>query len=208
MNRILRIVIYGVILFLVYLWISSVAQSCSNKKDADQVKSEQQEPSELSDQEIYDEYFESDEEVVEDNVTDSERYDDYDYEEVITEGENEVGSEASTGLLDTEDFGDYEPAAEDQNPTRSNPGSETNSTLNENDGKYLVIAGSYLIKENAEKMISKLKGLGYPDASIINFELSQYHSITAGRYFSYERAAEIARAIQAKGIDCYVHTRK
>ena len=76
------------------------------------------------------------------------------------------------------------------------------------EGKYLVIAGSYLIRENAEKMIKKLNDLGYRDASIINFELSQYHSITAGRYFSYDRAAEIARAIQGRGIDCYVHTRK
>lgn len=75
-------------------------------------------------------------------------------------------------------------------------------------GKYMVLAGSYLVKENAEKMITKLKALGYPDARILQFENKSYHTVCAYRSDVYESAISQVNALKRKGVESYVRTKK
>ena len=76
------------------------------------------------------------------------------------------------------------------------------------DGDYMVIAGNYLVKSNADIMTQKLKDLGYSGAEIAVFDNSQYHTVIAGRYNSYQSASEVANAVKRQGIDCYVKKRQ
>lgn len=208
MNRVLKIVIYAVVLFLVYLWISSVAKSCNNRKGAaSNDYSEEANPEITTDDEIYDEYFESEDRTIDDGLEPIK----VDESATAFEEEDNEASSPSSNTTSQEDFSfEQEPKtntsqrAQPSSPTRTS----TSSNSGNNSGSFMVIAGSYLIKDNANKMVDRLKGLGYASAEIVNFDLSQYHSISAGRYSSYDKAAQVAREIKNKGIDCYVHSRK
>lgn len=74
-------------------------------------------------------------------------------------------------------------------------------------GNYMIIAGNYLIKANAEAMTKKLHNLGYSGAEIGVFDNSKYHTVIAARYNSYEDATDNANTLKRKGIDCYVKKR-
>ena len=74
-------------------------------------------------------------------------------------------------------------------------------------GPYMVMAGSYLLKENAEKMRSKLKSMGFSQAEIVVFPASEYHSVVAVRYSSESKAQAAASELKRKGIDSFVKGR-
>ncbi|MCZ2101398.1 MAG: SPOR domain-containing protein [Chitinophagales bacterium] len=74
------------------------------------------------------------------------------------------------------------------------------------EGKYLVMAGSFLLKENAESLVAKLHKLGYKDARIVIFQSSQYHSVLAAKYDSEDKARNVSAQLKQKGIDNYVKT--
>lgn len=200
MNRVLKIVIYAVVLFLIYLWVASVVKSCNNrpaKRNETSISSESQDTS--LDVEIYDEFFEVDPEE-ETTSADNPDYEDIDLSETKTE-------------ISDNDFS-FVQTEQEKKQRESRPEPATTSTAkpalapSSDSGNFLVIAGSYLIKENAAKMVDKLKNLGFYDAEIVTFDLSQYHSVSAGRYQTYDQASQTAREVKNKGIDCYVHTRK
>ena len=60
MNRVAKIIIYALVLFLLYLWISTIAQSCNSSTAKEGAVMENEDDGYSSDEEIYDEYFESD----------------------------------------------------------------------------------------------------------------------------------------------------
>lgn len=204
MNRVLKIVIYAVVVFLIYLWISSVAKSCNKPATKSDISAAEEANGDFTyDDEIYDEYFEdeqSSDEVETIDVSESEKENmgessDYDVNDFTYEASEEEVKALSS-----------EPKAS-STPQKSNPVRQTSSS-SYSDDKYLVIAGSYLIKDNAEKMVDKLKNLGFYDAEIVTFDMSQYYSISAGRYDDYAMASNVASQVKNNGIDCYVHTKK
>lgn len=74
-------------------------------------------------------------------------------------------------------------------------------------GDHLVIVGNFLEMANAEKHLKTVKGLGYSDAEILQFEISQYYTVCAGRYDSPTEARRAARKIKEQhGIDAYMRT--
>jgi len=90
-------------------------------------------------------------------------------------------------------------------PTKSN--NTRISKVNSN-GKYMVIAGSFLIKDNALDMKNRLSKLGYENSELVVFDLSQYHSVVASRYSTYEAALKISNELKRSGVDCYVHAQQ
>ncbi len=74
-------------------------------------------------------------------------------------------------------------------------------------GDHLVIVGNFLEMANAEKHLKTVKGLGYPNAEILQFEISQYYTVCADRYDSPTEARRAARKIKEQhGIDAYMRT--
>jgi cell division protein FtsN len=78
----------------------------------------------------------------------------------------------------------------------------SSSTL---DGAHLVVAGNFLERANAEKHLKAIKDLGYQEAEILNFEISQYYTVIAGRYEDLAEARRVAKKLKdMHAIDTYV----
>ncbi len=202
--RYLKITLSGVALFLVYLWVSILLNSCNNTTKVNEDSSD-------------------DIELLEDEMGG------IDYTEDEFEGENEGESQVEDSddmdmeVKDNEEYeeeddyvaGDYtssEPAKTRLEP-RKRKEERTFEATTYNDqgtsyGEYMVIAGSYLLEDNAKNMINKLKRMGYSNAEIVYFDQSQYHSICAGRYDSRSSAASTSSRLKNDGIDSYVHRKQ
>ena len=114
MNRVLKIIIYAVLLFLLYIWISSVAKSCNKEDKTNEMAAAETTDDFSADDEIYDEYFESEE--GESTQQEDIFSDDYEYDEVPQEDQY-VGEAETTG---NEDDFSYESESIASPPTRSN----------------------------------------------------------------------------------------
>lgn len=76
-------------------------------------------------------------------------------------------------------------------------------------GDYLVIAGAFKSEANAQAEVERLKGVGYPDAEIIEFDFSDYYSVCVAKYDSSEDADAVAKSIKSKsGKKAYVHKKR
>jgi cell division septation protein DedD len=71
-------------------------------------------------------------------------------------------------------------------------------------GKYLVMAGSYLLRDNATKMVKKLREMGYINAEVVIFPESEFHSVIAVRYASETKAQGAVTELKRKGIESFV----
>jgi len=201
MERILQILGIGVITFVLIALISSMANGCNSNKEVD--KKDQTEI-----------------------VADSTNTGDIDLEEDIFNEESEDGktddskTTAKAGSTENENIDDFIDYSGESKETKTTPSStvkkSTNSKLSNtatkyqatSTGSYLVVAGSYLVRDNAAKMKRRLNGLGYNHAEIVNFDLSQYYSVLAGRFSSRSEAKEVVEILGRNNIDSYVHRKK
>lgn len=206
MGRSLKIAVYVAILFLAYLWIATVAKSC-NKQATTNATDDTEMVEDIAD-------MESDE--FEDDLFEDEEGSDYD-ETATTDGMGggtfDDDEEDSSGI----DYTEVDEIIENNNspatptttrkstPTKNKPVATSTSSYS---GKYMLLAGSYLIEDNAKIMVKKLKKLGYPNAEMVVFDMSQYHSVCAGRYKSLSSAQQESSSLKRKGIDNYVHTKQ
>ncbi len=199
--RYLKIALSGTALFLVYLWVSVLLNSCNNDKI---VATETSDDVELLAEEI--DYTE-DEFEGEDSANDYTSNDESiqtDYNEETESSDYEESSDYIAG-----DYTSSEPAKTKLEPKKKVRNFDSKMSQKSSDpyGEFMVIAGSYLLEDNAQSMIGKLKGIGY-NAEIVYFDQSQYHSICAGRYDSRSTAKETSYALKNRGIDSYVHRKQ
>lgn len=75
-------------------------------------------------------------------------------------------------------------------------------------GRYLVVAGNYLVEPNAREMVKKLKKMGFSGAEHLVFDQSQYYTVIASRSDSRNAAQSSSDNLKGKGIDNYVHTQR
>jgi cell division septation protein DedD len=72
-------------------------------------------------------------------------------------------------------------------------------------GKHMVIVGNFSQLANAEQLVKDLKKAGYPNAEIVRFDMSQYHTVCAGRYDDVNEARKVAKKLKDyEKIDAYV----
>ena len=195
----LRFTMYAALIFLTYLWISTVYQSCT----ATEVKVETGDINNEYDEELYgtdefeDDFFEEDEEIDEmggettstDEETDEEESIDYTEVDEIIERNKTPDSKKNV-----------------ESTKKNNSKPEVNNTISS--GKYLLLAGHYLLERNAKNMVKKLKKQGYPNAEVVIFDMSPYYSVCAGRYMGLTKAQQASAKLKRKGVDNYVHTKQ
>lgn len=85
----------------------------------------------------------------------------------------------------------------------------TSATGTSDDGKnYLVIAGSYSSKANANSELRRLQKLGV-DAEVANFINSKYYTVCVGRYTTRKEAMVFVKELEKKHkIDAYLHKKR
>lgn len=72
-------------------------------------------------------------------------------------------------------------------------------------GAHMVIAGNFLERANANKHLQAIKGLGFTNAEILEFEISEYYTVCAGRFNDLSEARSAVRRIkELPGMDAYV----
>lgn len=193
MSRLLKILLYAVVLFFLFLWISTLVKSCGS--DTTSIAADiASEDNDGSSEETYeeDDFFEDDESEEEDSYEEEDDDEEQiDYTEIDKVVEDKLN----------------EPDPVENRSTTSNS-TNTNVTKGTSSGKYMVIAGSFLIEKNAENMRSRLNNLGYDNASLVVFDLSQYHSVVAARFGTYEAALKVSNELKRRGMDCYVHAQQ
>lgn len=192
MNNIVRIILYIVGITLLYLWISTAMEGCSKQKARDLAAAK-----EVSTEVVNaEEYFEDDE---------------FEGGQTIDLSEDDSfetdGTTTDYTALDEAIDKTFEEAAPKSTPT-SRPAQTTTSTYSSNgSGKHMVIAGNFLQEDNAEKMVRKLKNMGYSAEKVV-FNYSQYHSVLAIRSNDYSSVSNVSSELKRNGIDNYIKTQK
>lgn len=182
MNKPVYAVLYSLLGITLFFGLSTIYSSCGGKKAKVQNEDSLSDKVEdVADTYTGDDYFEDDE----GSVKQSE-----DPDEVPTD--NSTNRE-SNDVADTRKTQSYE---------RTPPSPRVYS------GRYMVIAGNYLLESNADIMVKRLKDSGYGQSEKVVFDLSQYYTVIAGSYDSKPMANSISSELSAKGIDNYVLSRK
>ena len=79
----------------------------------------------------------------------------------------------------------------------------------EGSGDYMVIAGAFSVKSNANGVLEKIRDLGYPQAEVVKFDYSDYYSVCVARYETNRDAKKIAKSLKSRyDVNAYVHKRR
>jgi septal ring-binding cell division protein DamX len=100
-----------------------------------------------------------------------------------------------------------QPVQREERQERTSSSSVTTASASTG-GRYLIIAGNYLLESNASAMVGRLKREGFATAESAVFDLSQYYTVVAGRYTSREEANRQSKNLKSLGVDNYVLTKK
>jgi len=186
MNKILKAIIYILVLTFLYLWLSTVFDSCGKKDEA-----------------VVEETENTLDDVLGEDLTD-----------LSSTDEDSDEFEAEEGEISYEDLAS-EPVEEISNDltvpleeTASSPIVESPSYSSSNSAPFLIVAGSFSQEGNANSLVDKLRRMGYNDAEKVRFDESSFYSVVAERHTDYDRALNNAGSLKGRGIDCYVHKRK
>lgn len=195
MGRIFKIIMYVLVLIVLYSILSIVYESCSKtsadmmEKAKDGVENVASAASDAAD-DLNDEFFSDD-------------------------NGDTYGEEDDGGLADDlfDDTATTDVPAAESKPSRPTSTSTTTSqpkprpSYSNTGGKYMVIAGNFLVEGNAANMVNKLKNLGY-DAESVVFDESQYYTVLANRTDDYNNALSVSSRLKSEGVDNYVKTQK
>ena len=213
MNRIITILVTIFILLLLYIWISHVWGSDKPRHPRQIVDATQSEhtlgaddpasdidtflntsPDLVSDEEPAQEEPKSD-------VKTEEKAEPVKNEPVMNEVKEEKKPVTTKTENNTKAVTPTPPPAAKQTQAIAKKTSYTSSA----EGKHLVIAGNFLQRVNAEQRMQELKKAGFKEVEIVNFDLSEYHTVCAGRFEDVNEARRLVKKLKDyHKIDAYV----
>lgn len=71
-------------------------------------------------------------------------------------------------------------------------------------GEFMVVAGSFSMRYNAETQVKKLKQLGYNNARVEIFNGGALATALVDRFDNYDRAKSLVNELKGKGVDSFV----
>jgi len=191
MNRLLSILVTLFILFLVYLWINHLMGARETEKTGAEPQTTVSGDTDHTPSETY---AIPDDDIPSEDLTDTVKT--TRPETTIEQPAPEPKKPGEPGKPPQE-----KPVAPKTTPPPVTPPKSTEIET----GIHLVIAGNFLERANAEERVKELRKLGYTNAEVINFELSEYHTACAGRYTDLNEARRVAKKLKdINGIDTYV----
>ncbi|NBC07628.1 MAG: hypothetical protein GVY26_10590 [Bacteroidetes bacterium] len=144
--------------------------------------------------------------LADENGYDGASYDDEDdYQDDYDTGANDDTYRDKGGYEDSgyDDSSADEPedAYED---TRTPASSASEDYASVSAGDYMVLAGTFQYKSNAENMVRKLRNMGYDDARTELFDRGAYAVALVDHYPDYDEAKRIANELTNSGVSAYV----
>lgn len=213
MNRIITILVTIFILLLLYIWISHVWGSDKPRHPKQIVDVREGEPLGVDDMDpdvvdtsmvggsLLDEEFENtndDLQEAEETATQTEVKKEP-VSEPVVEKKNE-SPKVETPVKKAE------PAKPTKVVTKtSQPISSPKTQAVAADGQHLVIVGNFLQAVNANQRMEELKKAGFKDVEVVNFDLSEFHTVCAGRFDDINEARRLVKKLKDyHKIDAYV----
>lgn len=95
------------------------------------------------------------------------------------------------------------PGTTSTSTTTPKGGTPTSYESNSN-GDFMVVAGSFSQKYNAESQVKYLKGLGYKNASVEIFNNGSLATALVDRFSNYEAATKLVGELKGKGVDAFI----
>ncbi len=232
MNRIITVLVTIFILLLLYIWISHVWGSDNPRRPNEIVDARQNEMGDGliadADSTLHTDITETpaQEPNTSANEFDTDRKSDTDEvtspgkasHEAVTEEKkkeepkpvvtksNEQPKKVTTGNTPAKTTSNTSAAKSASTATKSatEPAKPVSSASNTG-GKHLVIAGNFSQLVNAQQRVDELKRAGFKDTEIINFDLSEYHTVCVGRFSDVNEARKLVKKLKDyHKIDAYV----
>ena len=200
MSSNIRFILYLMAFVLVGAWLFTVVKSCNENK--------------VQRTQSFDTSFgelESNEKTV--SLTDDEI--DRELDVILTEAEapNEE-SASSESTIEIDASFDYtrppkQPVEKSVAEPTVNRKPKTNTpSTSSGRGQYLVVAGSYGVRNNADKQKKRISKLGYSSAEVKQFDGAKYYTVIASRHTSQKAAESDVSALKSKGVEAYVKKRQ
>lgn len=153
--------------------------------------------------------------VPEASVTDTTAIDPYAYDDYADTTSILPGTDEDADDSEVAPF-EEEPANQPTTPPANTPKrrNEVNTTeprpvaASERSGDYLVLAGSYKVRENADTEVERLQKLGYENAEVSPFNKGAYAVVLVDRFTSANDAQALVKELKAKGVDSYVQEKR
>lgn len=136
-------------------------------------------------------------------------FDDGYYDEGGAASDNADGNTGEGGQSGYEDAEPtYEDAGSDLQSSSRDAGSTSGKAESDYasvaSGQYMVLAGTFKYRSNAEDMVSQLKDMGYVNASVELFDRGSYAVALVDRFDSLGDAKALQSKLSGKGVDAYV----
>lgn len=123
--------------------------------------------------------------------------------------ENVAGEDGNNGSTTTTTSTSTPVVNEDDEDEERTPATTTTPIRrNDSGGKYMVIAGTFSKKANANTQLRQLKKLGYNNATIENFDRGKYDVILVDRFDNMAAAERLVKDLKAEGIKSYVKAKE
>lgn len=145
----------------------------------------------------------------EEDIVDPADFDDYDdYDDYDTRGANPPESSAEI---------DYNDNPSTTTPTTSTPKptapaqeryQEADTYSGKGRGDYLVLAGSFRVRQNGDIEAARIRKLGYPDAEVVLFNRGAYATVLVSRFESSTEAEQLVKKLKGQKVDAYVHKKR
>ena len=135
-------------------------------------------------------------------IDEEEEEDPYEYDIENDIDSTGVDEEEDVAFTPDEDESDLEEEdnTEEEIAERKVPDSFSNDGL----GAFMVLAGSYTVKQNAEIEASRLRKKGYDNASVELFNRGKYASVLVDRFESEADAKALAKKLKEGGLEAFV----
>ncbi len=103
-------------------------------------------------------------------------------------------------------FSDTEPDSGPSSPVGGKVDTKTEPT---GEGDYMVLAGTFSVKDFAEDHARRIRSLGYPGATVRPMDRGTYHVVRVDHFASESRAEELVRELKTQHkIEAYVHKKR
>lgn len=118
---------------------------------------------------------------------------------------DEMDNETS-GLAEKDNLTD-ETTSKGSTATAPAPAPAVNNSTS-NSGRYMVVAGSYRQRVNADNQVARLRKMGYNNTQVSLFDRGSFAVVLVDRFSSYGDAKRLVNELVGKGVDAIVDEKK
>lgn len=142
-------------------------------------------------------------------------YDDYDSTSILPGADEDLDDNEVTPFeeetADAANNKATQPSSSTSTPRASTTTTEESPravSASERAGDYLVLAGSFSVRANAETEVSRLQKMGYANAEVSPFNRGKFAVVLVDRFVDVAEAQALVKELKEKGVESYVQEKR